>query len=270
MALLQKTGAFSLAVALCIAGRPVLAQQDPKAIVQLAVDAELAANRNDHTHWRYLNHRGDADNSIDVVVETQDGAIRKCIEQNGKPVSAGTSKTEDGRIQAFIHDPDAQKKQRRDGMHDDKSAEELLHLFTTAFVWKIDKETAETITLSFVPDPNFHPPDMEARVMGEMSGTLVVDRGQHRIRTMKGTLGEDVTIGFGILGRLKKGGTFNVERRQVLPGLWQITEEHVHIDGRALLFKTIGQQQDDVKTRFTLVPPGTTLEQAFTMLTEPR
>ena len=56
-----------------------------------------------------------------------------------------------------------------------------------------------------------------------------------------------------------------MERREVAPGLWQITETHVHIEGKALFFKKIGQQQDEVQTDFTLVPEGTTLEQAAEM-----
>jgi predicted metalloprotease with PDZ domain len=47
--------------------------------------------------------------------------------------------------------------------------------------------------------------------------------------------------------------------------LWQIVETHVHIEGKALFFKTIGEQQDEVQTEFTQVPPGTTLEQAVEM-----
>ena len=98
---------------------------------------------------------------------------------------------------------------------------------------------------------------------------MIVDKMQHRIRSMKGKLSEDINIGFGILGKLRKGGTFNVERREIAPGLWQITETHVHIGGRALFFKTIGQQQDEVKSDFTQVRPGTTLEQAAVLLKEP-
>jgi hypothetical protein len=72
-------------------------------------------------------------------------------------------------------------------------------------------------------------------------------------------------IGWGVLGRLRAGGTFRVERREIAPRLWQITETHVHIEGKALFFKNIGQQQDEVQTDFTLVPAGTTLEQAAEM-----
>lgn len=251
-------------VAVLCGSAPAAQTQDAKQIVQQAVNAELAANRDDHSHWRYLKHEDDGESMI--VVETEHGAISRHVEEHGRPASAAVLREDDEYIQKFIHDPGMQAKQRRDGAHDDKSATELLNLLPQAFTWKVASETPETTTLAFTPDPNFNPPDMEARVMGRMQGTLVVDKKQHRIQTMKGALSEDINIGFGILGRLRRGGTFNVERRQISPGLWQITQTHVHIQGRALFFKTIGQQQDEVKSDFTAVPPGTTLDQAARML----
>jgi hypothetical protein len=241
--------------------------QDAKQIIQQAVNAELAANRDDHSHWKYVKQ--EAGGNRDIVVETETGAISRRVEVDGKPATPEMIKQDDERIQKFVHDPSQQEKQRRDGLHDEKDATELLNLLPQAFAWKVESETADAITLTFTPDPNFHPPDMEARVMGEMEGKLIVDKAQHRIKTMKGQLSEDVNIGFGILGKLRKAGTFNVERRQIAPGLWQITETHVHIDGRALFFKSIGQQQDEVKSDFVPVPTGTTLEQAVGMLKAP-
>lgn len=240
---------------------------DAKQIVQLAVNAELAANRDDNSHWRYVET--EMDHSKYVVVETEFGALRRHIDENGHPASASTLATDDENIQKFIHDPSLQKKQRDNGAHDDKSATELTNLLVQAFVWKVESETPETVSLHFSPDPNFHPPDMEARVMGTMAGTLVVDKKQHRIRTFKGSLQNDITIGFGFLARLKQGGTFDIERRQLAPGLWQIVETHVHIDGRALFFHSIGEQQDEVKFDFSQVPPGTTLQQAVGLLNVP-
>jgi hypothetical protein len=134
-----------------------------------------------------------------------------------------------------------------------------------AFRWKIESDDGDKVTLQFEPNPQFDPPDMQSHVMGKMAGKLVVDKKQHRIATMSGKLLEDVTIGWGLLGRLHEGGTFRVERRELAPGLWQITETHVHIEGKALFFKNIGQQQDEVQSDFTEVPPGTTLEQAVEM-----
>ena len=58
----------------------------------------------------------------------------------------------------------------------------------------------------------------------------------------------------------------DVERRELAPGIWQITESHVRILGHALLFKNIGEQDDEVKSEFRRVPQDTTLEQAAFML----
>jgi hypothetical protein len=259
------TGA--LGVVLCASTLALQARaQDAKQIVQQAVNVELAADRDDHSHWRYL--RSEAGGNTSIVVETEHGAIGRPVKENGQPASAATLAENDASIQKFIHDPAMQQKQQQNGTHDDKSATELLNLMPQAFLWTVVSQTSESTTLHFEPNPNFHPPDMEARVMGAMAGTLIVDKAQHRVRTFKGTLQNDVTIGFGFLARIKQGGTFDVERRQVAPGYWQITETHVHISGHALFFKTIGQQEDEVKSQFTLVPLGTTLVQAVVLLKE--
>jgi hypothetical protein len=51
--------------------------------------------------------------------------------------------------------------------------------------------------------------------------------------------------------------------------VWQITETHVHIQGHALLFKSISEQEDDVKTKFQPLPDGVSFQEAEkTLLTE--
>src|SRR5882757_676200 len=246
----------------------VLRAQMPKEIVRQAVQSELTASSNDHSRWRYHQEEKVPVHTVSIVVETAYGSIKQKIEESGHPLTPEQTAAEVKRVQSFIHDPGQQQKQRRDGQHDDKSATKLLTMLPEAFAWTVASETPELITLAFTPDPGFDPPDMEAHVMSTMAGEMIVDKSQHRIRTIRGTLSHDVEIGFGLLGKLHQGGTFEVERREIAPGLWQIVETHVHIEGRALFFKTIGQQQDEIKTEFTRVPDSTTLEQAATMLSE--
>lgn len=241
--------------------------QSPQAIVQEAVNAELAAARADHSHWRYL--RREAGGNEFLEIETKDGAVSRHVKENGHVPSAETLRNDDAFNQRFLHDPAVRAKQRKDGEHDDKSATELLNEMPVAFSWKVESESPELINLSYTPNPNFSPPDMESRVMGGMTGTMVVSKEGHRIRTFKGRLEDDVTIGFGLLARLKAGSTFDIERRVVGEGYWEITETHVHINGHALFFKTIGTQEDEVKTDFALLPANITLEQAVAMLNEP-
>jgi hypothetical protein len=239
--------------------------KDAKEIVRTAMQAELAADLNDHTRWRYSDDQRDGTNTVSIVVETDHGSVKRLISKNGQPLNETEARVEDERVQRFIHDPAQLAKQKKDGVQDGKNAEELLRMLPEAFTWKVQSQDAQKITLKFEPNPTFSPPDMQGRVLGRMAGELVVDKGQNRIVTISGKLTEDVTIGWGLLGRLHEGGTFRVERREVTPGQWQITETHVHIEGRVLFFKNIGQQQDEVQTEFTQVPNGTTLEQAAEM-----
>ena len=245
---------------------PLCAQEQgyAKAIVSMATQAELAADANDRSRWKYKDEETDQ-GTVSIVVQTDDGSVKRLVRKGGQPLSEAEAKTEDAKVQSFIHDPAAIEKQHKDGVQDGKSATELLNMLPEAFLWKVQGEDAKTITLHFVPNPDFNPPDIQSRVLGEMAGELVVDKGQHRIQTISGTLSQDVTIGWGLLGRMKQGGTFRVERREVAPKLWQITETHVHIEGKALFFKNIGQHQDEVQTNFIQVPGGTTLEQAAEM-----
>ena len=249
-------------------GQTTLHAQDArpaKEIVRTATQSELAADKTDHSRWRYRDAKKDGTDTVGIVVETDHGSVRRVILRNGQPLSEAEARAEDERVSRFIHDPDKLAKQRRDGVQDGKNAEDLLKMLPEAFIWKLVSEDAERYTLHFDPNPRFSPPDIKGRVLGTMAGTLVVNKPQNRIETISGKLTQDVTIGWGLFGRLHEGGTFRVERREVVPGLWQIVETHVHIEGKALFFKTIGEQQDEVQTEFTEVPAGTTLEAAVAM-----
>lgn len=237
-------------------------QPDALQAVRAAVAAEMQASHSDHSIWMYHDHDDAPDqNAVYLTVETRQGTLRRMIELNGRPLSPSQVQAETTRIDNYVHDPYAQAKARRNSAHDDAQAAEMLKMLPDAFIWTVAKETPEEIILHYRPNPDFNPPDMQARVMGAMGGEMVIARNGNRIRSLRGSLTRDVLIGFGILAKMFAGGTFDVERRQVGDGRWQITETHVHIGGHALLFKTIGQQEDDVKTDWK-PSPDDTLEQA--------
>jgi hypothetical protein len=232
----------------------LLAQgSQPEALQALraAVRAEIKANQTDKTIWTYHDH--DKTPEVDgtyLTIETRQGTLRRLIAINGQPLSPAAAAAETQRIESFVHDPAAQAKARKNAAHDGAQATELLQMLPDAFLWSTVSETPEFITLSFKPNPSFSPPDMQSRVMGAMTGEMVIARNGNRIRTLRGQLSYNVLIGFGLLAKMFKGGTFDVERRLVGEDHWQITETHVHIGGHALLFHSIGQQEDEVKTEW--------------------
>jgi hypothetical protein len=235
--------------------------------VRTAVQTELTADRDDHSHWEYRDRDRKPDGEVLYqVIETEHGFVKKKIEENGHPLDAAGLAAEDQRIQSFVNDPSLQTKQRKDGEQDDKRAESMLRLLPDAFLWSLKSDDGTSMTFAFTPNPDFAPPDMESRVFAAMAGEIVVNKAQNRIASMKGKLIHDVKFGWGLLGKMDEGGTFNVERRELAPGIWQITESHVHINGKALFFKSIGEQDDEVKTDYRQTPLSTTLQQAATML----
>jgi hypothetical protein len=238
---------------------------DPKALaaVRAAMASELQANQTDKSIWTYRDHDSTPGNDgLYNSIETTQGELRRLIELNGKPLTGDDEQHELDRINEFVNDPAAQAKALKAAIHDDKQATEMLRMLPDAFIWTTGSEDADTITLNFSPNPDFSPPDMQSRVMGAMAGQMIVVRGINRIRTLKGKLQNDILIGYGLIGRLYSGGTFDIERREVGGGHWQITETHVHIGGHVLLFKTIGTQEDEVKTDWKPSPAPTLKEAA--------
>jgi hypothetical protein len=68
---------------------------------------------------------------------------------------------------------------------------------------------------------------------------------------------KDVSIGWGIIGHLDKGGQFIVEQAEVDKGDWEITKMRLNFTGKALIFKSIRIDETDVSTDFRKVPKMT-------------
>jgi hypothetical protein len=70
----------------------------------------------------------------------------------------------------------------------------------------------------------------------------------------------------GLLGHLDKGGEFHVKQSEVAPGYWEITLLHVNMHGKALFFKTVAVQENEMRTDFQRVPANMTLAEAAEQL----
>lgn len=237
-----------------------LLAQDARQFVQKAVNVELAKDNADHSHWLYFEFDKKPAHSVKQwVADTSKGSLKRVTVLDGRKLSPPEQQA---RINKYLSDPGALAKQRKSEAHDDKQATEMLELLPKAFIWTREGERGNDVILHFKPDPNFDPPDFESKVFAAMEGEMAVDKTQLRIATINGKLVQDVKILGGLLGQLDAGGTFDVERRETGAGVWQITETHVHIQGHALIFKTISEQEDDVKSEFKELPPDITLQQA--------
>ncbi|HTV06771.1 MAG TPA: hypothetical protein VME86_15490 [Acidobacteriaceae bacterium] len=236
------------------------AAQDAREMVRQDVNTELAADAADHSVWIFHDDdRKPGNDVVQWVAQTHQGDVKRVIERNGQSISEEQQRNS---VEAFVHNPQAQAKQRQAGQKDAQQATSLLKMLPDAFLWTEVGHNDGTTTFDFKPDPNFSPPSYASRVFAAMAGEMVVDNKQHRIEKFKGKMTHDVNFLWGILGSIKKGGWFEVDRQPVGPGVWQITQTHIHVHGHILFFRTISQQEDDVETLFSREPGDVTLEQA--------
>jgi hypothetical protein len=243
--------------------------QSPQQIIQQAVDSERAADQNDHSNWIFLEESDKPkEHVVQWVAGTQRGNVERVLQKDDQQLPEAKQRE---LIEKFLHDTKAQNKQVTEGEHDNKQIDDFLKLLPVAFIWTETGSTPTTTSLHFEPAPNFHPPTREARVFSSMTGDMVVDNQQHRICKVKGHLIHDVTFGGGLLGRLKERSSFALEQQQVGPQLWELTQIHVHLEGNALLFKSVSLQQDDKRSRFQPEPGNIDLQQAANaVMSEPQ
>jgi hypothetical protein len=124
----------------------------------------------------------------------------------------------------------------------------------------------DLVEILFEPNPKFHPSSHEAAVFHSMAGRIWVDTSQNRLAEIEGHLIKNVKFGGGLLGHLQKGGEFHVKQSEVAPGYWEITLLHVNMHGKALFFKTIAVQENEIRTNFRRVPDNLTLSEAAEQL----
>jgi len=241
--------------------------QSAEQVVRKVVGNELYYSDHDHTCWMFRDsYQSPTKNQVKLVIQTPQGNLSEIIEDDGRPPSAQEHRADLNRMQQVVNNPSMRAQQRRNEQHDDQQASNLLKILPDAFVWRIDSRADGKIRLSYHPNSNFSPPSMSARVLAEMSGTMTVDEDQMRLADLFGRLTQPVEFGWGLLGHIDAGGTFQVTRSEIAPYEWQITQTYVHISGHALFFKNIGDQEDEVTSDYHRVPDGVDLAQAEEML----
>ena len=241
--------------------------QDPGIYVRASIKHELACQDNDHSHWRYRFHREDEKYNYDRdVIDARDGEIARTILLNGLPLNADDRQRDEDRMKKLVDDPETRAKRDKRMKDDDAKARQMLQAIPDAFIFKYDGEENGMVRLTFTPNPHYVPPTRELQVFRAMTGKVWISRSPNRLAGIEGTLFEDVTFGWGLLGRLNKGGTFKVKQRDVGEGHWVVTSLDVNMVGRALLFKTINARQKEYRTDFHRLPDSITMAEAYQLL----
>jgi hypothetical protein len=224
-----------------------------------------------HGAWRYwVQQRSTAGTRVEEQVETADGPVARLMESNGRPLSAVVEAEEQARMERLLSSPSEQARHLRQHDEDEERVGRVLALLPDAFVYEYDGEENGCYRLKYRPNPQYPASTIEARIFHAMSGMVWVDARTKRLARLEGRVGENVDFGFGILGRLYKGGWFRLVRVQVGATDWKTESLEVHMNIRALLVKTFARETSEVRGGFEPVPMGMSLEQGMALLNEQR
>lgn len=242
----------------------------PKDAAQLVKDAikhQMEVDASDHTHWRYRIHREDEKGSQDRdVIDTKDGQIARTLLINGKPLTPEQRTADEARMKRLVDDASERAKREKRAKEDEEKGVQMFKAVPDAFIFKYEGAENGEVRLSFFPNPHYNAPTRELQIFRSMSGMMWINRAALRMSRLDGSLFEDVTFGWGLLGRLNKGGTFSVTQSRVADDHWEIVSLDVKMSGHAVIFKSINVKQLQRITGFHRVSDSLTISEAYQLL----
>ena len=258
---------------------PARAQEEQKIgapadeLVKRAVETQLK-DPGGNIHFMYRLHRQTPDrDEVREILETGDGTLARLIMTNGKPLNPDQQQAEQQRLNRYVNDPSQWQQRRKRQKEDEDRSNKMLAALPSAFLYTYDGvETGpngEQLTrLKFKPNPNYDAPSRELRVFEGMQGEMWVDAPANRLVRMQAKLIRDVDFGWGILGRLYHGGSFEIEQRDIGDGRWDVVKTVLNFDGKELMFKSIHIKDTETLSDFHRVPERLTLAQGIKMLND--
>ena len=118
---------------------------------------------------------------------------------------------------------------------------------------------------TFAPDPTFNPPDLETQALTALVGEIWIDPVSMRVVKLDGRLRDDVDFGWGILGRLYRGGWISLEQADVGGGVWRIVHFQMKMSARVVIRTRVFETTED-ESDYTPVPFGLDTRQGIELL----
>ncbi len=243
---------------------------DTTSLVRRAIQHRLEADRN-HQPLRYrLRKTGEQHDTTKEIIETKDGDVARLVALHGQPLSDQANQAELDRLHTLADHPEIQEHRRQREQKDQDRVNRLMRLLPDAFLFRFEGlvpcAAGQCYRLSFAPNPRFDPPDLEAAIFRGMAGEVWIDQAQERLTRLDAHLISNVDFGWGIIGKLDKGGTIQIEQADVGGHDWKVTGLKLNMWGKALLVKSLSFQITEEASDFSPVTPGLDYRKAIQLL----
>jgi hypothetical protein len=183
--------------------------------------------------------------SYEVYPSAEPGhTYRKLVERDGKALPEDDLAKEDRKQQekeakAAARSPEVQAERRR---KEAQAIEELFRLYDIRIVGREGVEGREAILVTFAPRPGVETATRAGKVLKKFSGRAWIDEADRQVIRVEAELTDDLSFGFGILAKVKKGSRAEMQRRKVNDEVWLPAE--ARFVGHARLFLVKGLNID--------------------------
>jgi hypothetical protein len=247
-----------------------LMQMDATALVRRAIQHRLDEEKN-HQPMRYLLRRKDERReTVKEIIETKDGDVARLMEVDGKPLSAEAERAEMERLSTLAAHPELQEHRRKNEQRDEARINHVMGMLPDAEIYEMEGiapcGSGQCYRLSYKPKPGFTPPDLESDVLRGVAGEVWIDQAQERLVRLDARFIGEVDFGYGILGKLNKGGTATLRQTCVDGHNWELTGMKVDLTGKALMVKSFKVEIDEETSGYAVVTAGVGYREAIEML----
>jgi hypothetical protein len=204
------------------------------------------------------------------VIETSEGRADRIVQFAGGPLSSEQQAKQERRLKKLLSDHDAVKNELQDQKAETQRRIRMVKAFPRAFFFDFVGRENGLLRFDFRPNPEFSPKDRETQMYRGMEGKVWVEPAHERIVQVRGKLVKDVSFGWGIFGRLNKGGIYEISQTQLSPGIWRITTLNVDVKGRIFLLNSFRFMRRESNSHFRAVSASLTYPAAVqTLLAAP-
>ena len=254
-----------------VAAAPALTGQ---ALVERALANELNAAQDASHPMRYqLRKTSPRLTTTKAILETRDGEVARLIAINDKPLNTIDEASEEARLHALLGDPAKQRRRKQAEDDDTGRVLKVLRALPSAFLYQDagpgQGPTRKVEKFTFRPNPGFTSMDLETEVLPAMTGEIWIDPVRLRVARLEGHLQKDVDFGWGILGRLNKGGWIVIEQADVGPDMgidqWRTVRFQMQMSGRVVIKNRVFDTTEE-QNNYAPLPLGMSYQKAIETL----
>ncbi len=192
-----------------------------------------------------------------LMVNTPEGILARVVSYNDRALTPKERQQDDERINRLL-DPALMREKKRKQHEDQQHIERVFLALPDAFRCEYaPAHDNRDLRLECSPNPHFSPPNYESQVLQGMKAVFLINRQDKRIAALDGTLFKDVSFGWGVLGKLNRGGSIEITRSRVADKRWFVTRMQLNFEGRILVVKSMKLAETETSWDYRPVPKMT-------------